>query len=155
MAKPIYVRFEVPKDLADKAYEAIEGARDTGKLRKGTNEATKAIERKQVALVVIAEDVEPAEIVAHLPVLCDEKGIPYIYVPSKRELGAAAGIDVGAAAMAIADAGKATATVKEIVERLKEIKETPKEAPKEKPKETPKEAPKEKPKEAPKEEPKK
>ena len=122
MAKPIYVRFEVPKELADKAYEAVEGARDTGKLRKGTNESTKAIERKQAALVVIAEDVEPAEIVAHLSPLCDEKGIPYIYVPSKRELGAAAGIDVGTAAVTIADAGQATAAVKEIVERVRELK---------------------------------
>jgi len=122
VAKPIYVRFEVPKELADKAYEAVEGARDTGKLRKGTNESTKAIERKQAALVVIAEDIEPAEIVAHLPPLCDEKGIPYIYVPSKRELGAAAGINVGAAAITIAEAGRAAATVKEIVERVRELK---------------------------------
>jgi len=122
VAKPIYVRFEVPKELADKAYEAVEGARDTGKLRKGTNESTKAIERKQAALVVIAEDVEPAEIVAHLPPLCDEKGIPYIYVPSKRELGAAAGINVGSAAITIADAGRAAAAVKEIVERVRELK---------------------------------
>lgn len=122
MAKPIYVRFEVPKELADKAYEAVEGARDTGKLRKGTNESTKAIERKQAALVVIAEDVEPAEIVAHLPPLCDEKGIPYIYVPSKHELGAAAGINVGAAAITIAEAGRAAAAVKEIVERVRELK---------------------------------
>lgn len=122
VAKPIYVRFEVPKELADKAYEAIEGARDTGKLRKGTNEATKAIERKQAALVVIAEDVEPAEIVAHLPMLCDEKGVPYVYVPSKRELGAAAGIDVPAAAIAIAEAGGASSIVKEIVDKVKELK---------------------------------
>ncbi len=122
MAKPIYVRFEVPKELADKAYEAVEGARDTGKLRKGTNETTKAVERKQAVLVVIAEDVEPPEIVAHLTPLCDEKDIPYIYVPSKRELGAAAGIDVGAAAITIAEAGKATAAVKEIVEHVKELK---------------------------------
>ncbi len=122
MAKPIYVRFEVPKELADKAYEAVEGARDTGKLRKGTNETTKAIERKQAMLVVIAEDVEPAEIVAHLPPLCDEKGIPYIYVPNKRELGAAAGMDVGAAAITIAEAGQATSAVKEIVERVRELK---------------------------------
>lgn len=122
MAKPIYVRFEVPKELADKAYEAVEAARDTGKLRKGTNEATKAIERKNAVLVVIAEDVEPAEIVAHLPALCDEKGVPYIYVSSKRELGAAAGIDVPSAAIAIAEAGKASSTVKDIIERIKELK---------------------------------
>lgn len=122
MAKQIYVRFEVPKDLADMAYEAVEKARDTGKLRKGTNESTKAIERKQAALVVIAEDVEPAEIVVHLPALCDEKGISYVYVPSKRELGAAAGIDVGCAAITIAEAGEATDTVRDIVERVKELK---------------------------------
>jgi len=122
VAKPIYVRFEVPKKLADKAYEAVENARDTGKLRKGTNETTKAVERKQAVLVIIAEDVEPAEIVAHLPPLCDERGIPYIYVPSKRELGAAAGIDLGAAAVTIAEAGQATEIVKEIVEHIRELK---------------------------------
>ena len=122
VAKPIYVRFEVPKTLADKAYEAVENARDTGKLRKGTNETTKAVERKQAVLVIIAEDVEPAEIVAHLPPLCDERGIPYIYVPSKRELGAAAGIDLGAAAVTIAEAGQATEIVKEIVEHIRELK---------------------------------
>jgi large subunit ribosomal protein L7Ae len=91
-------------------------------LRKGTNEATKAIERKHAVLVVIAEDVEPAEIVAHLPALCDEKGVPYIYVPSKRELGAAAGIDVPSAAIAIAEPGEASSTVKDIIERIKELK---------------------------------
>jgi len=122
MAKPIYVRFEVPKDLADKVYEAVEAARDSGKLRKGTNEVTKAIERKQAMLVVIAEDVEPAEVVAHLTPLSDEKGIPYVYVPSKRELGAAAGLDVGTSAIAIAEAGQATPVVREIVERVKQLK---------------------------------
>ncbi|GAG68842.1 MAG: 50S ribosomal protein L7ae [Hadesarchaea archaeon] len=122
MAKSIYVRFEVPKELADKAYEAVENARDKGKLRKGTNETTKAIERKRAVLVVIAEDVDPVEIVAHLPPLCDEKGIPYIYVPSKRELGAAAGIDIGAAAISIVEAGQAKEVVKEIIERIRELK---------------------------------
>lgn len=122
MAKPIYVRFEVPKDLAESVYEAVEKARDTGKLRRGTNESTKAIERKQAVLVVMAEDVEPPEIVAHLPPLCDEKGISYIYVPSKRELGAAAGIDVGTAAITIADAGEAAEAVKEIIEKVKALK---------------------------------
>ena len=122
VAKSIYVRFEVPKELADKVYEAVEAARDTGKLRKGTNETMKAIDRKHVALVVIAEDVEPAEIVAYLPALCDEKGVPYIHVPSKRELGAAAGIDVPSAAITIAEAGQASSTVKEIIDRIKELK---------------------------------
>lgn len=124
MVKPIYVRFEVPKELVDKVYEAVELARETGKLKRGTNETTKAVERKRAMLVVIAGDVDPPEIVAHLPALCDEKGIPYIYVPSKRELGAAAGIDVASAAVTIAEAGEAAGIVKEIVERIKELKKT-------------------------------
>ena len=122
MAKPIYVKFEVPKELADQVYSAVETARDSGKLRKGTNETTKAVERAQAVLVVIAEDIEPAEIVAHLPPLCDEKKIPYIYVPSKRELGSAAGINVPTAAIAIAEPGQATHAVKGIIDRIKELK---------------------------------
>jgi large subunit ribosomal protein L7Ae len=122
LAKPIYVRFEVPKELSEKAYEAVERARDTGKLRRGTNEVTKAVERKQAALVLIAEDVEPPEIVAHMPALCDEKSIPYVYVPSKRELGAAAGIEVGAASVAIVEPGEAADLVKEVSDRVKELK---------------------------------
>ena len=122
MAKAIYVRFEVPKDLADKVYEAVELARESGKLRRGTNEVTKAIERKQAQLVIIAEDVEPAEIVVHLPALSDEKGIPYVYVPSKAELGRATGLDVGSAAIAIAEAGQAADALKDIIERIKQLK---------------------------------
>ncbi len=120
--KPIHVRFEVPKELAEKVYEAVEAARDSGKIRKGTNEATKAIERGKAKLVVIAEDVEPPEIVAHLPPLCEEKGAPYVYVPSKNELGSAAGIDVPSAAIAIAELGGAEDAVKSIVSQIKELK---------------------------------
>ncbi|MCJ7720602.1 MAG: 50S ribosomal protein L7Ae [Candidatus Hadarchaeum sp.] len=122
MAKSMYVKFEVPKELADQVYSVVEAARDTGKTRKGTNETTKAVERGKAVLVVIAEDVEPAEIVAHLPPLCDEKKIPYVYVPTKRELGAAVGIAVPTAAIAIADAGQATHAVKGIIDKIKELK---------------------------------
>lgn len=107
MAKAIYVKFDVPKELADKAAEALEIARETGKVSKGTNEVTKAVERGVAQLVLIAEDVEPAEIVAHLPLLAEEKEIPYIYIPTKDELGAAAGLNVGTASSAIIEAGDA------------------------------------------------
>ena len=79
---------------AEKAYEAIEVARTTGKIKKGTNEVTKQIERGNAKLVVYAKDVNPPEVVMHLPLLCKEKGIPCAEVPSKEELGAAAGIQV-------------------------------------------------------------
>ena len=123
MSKPFYVGFEVPSELAEKAYEAIKKARETGgKIKKGTNETTKAVERGLAKLVLIAEDVDPPEIVAHLPLLCDEKKIPYVYVPSKKRLGEASGIEVAAASACIIDPGEAKDLVEEIIEKVKEIK---------------------------------
>ncbi len=122
MSKPFYVKFEVSKELADAAYEALQISSKTGIVRKGTNETTKAIERAQAKLVIIAEDVDPPEVVAHLPLLCEERKIPYIFVPSKEKIGTAAGIDVPAASVCIAKEGDATGLVKEIVARIEQMK---------------------------------
>ncbi|WP_448578827.1 50S ribosomal protein L7Ae [Thermosphaera sp.] len=123
MPKPFYVKFEVPPELAEKVYETVKKVRETGgKIKKGTNETTKAVERGQARLVVIAEDVDPPEIVAHLPLLCDEKKIPYVYVPSKQKLGEAAGIEVAASSAAIVDAGEARSMVEEIVKAVQELR---------------------------------
>ena len=111
--------FEASKELADKVYEAIEVAKTTGKIRKGTNEATKVIEKGQAKLVAIAKDVSPAEITMHLPLLSEEKGVPCVQVPSKEELGAAAGLDVGTGAVVIVLEGDAKQLIKEIAEQLK------------------------------------
>src|SRR5690348_9555097 len=120
--KSAYVRFQVPKEAVDKAYSLLQVAKDTGKLRKGTNESTKAIERGITKLVIIAEDVEPPEVVAHLPILCEEHGIPYGFVPSRQELGKSLGIDVTSAAAAILDSGDAQHIVDQIVASLSQIK---------------------------------
>ncbi len=88
-------------------YEIIEKARKTGKVEKGTNEVTKAIERGTAKFVAYASDVEPKEIVQHIPVLCKEKGIPCKEVDSKQKLGIAAGISVAASSVAIVDPGEA------------------------------------------------
>ncbi|RLF09509.1 MAG: 50S ribosomal protein L7ae [Thermoprotei archaeon] len=122
MSKPSYVRFEVPPDLAERAYEAVRLARETGKVKKGTNETTKSVERGLAKLVVIAEDVDPPEIVMHLPLLCEERKIPYVYVPSKEKLGEAAGIEVKAASVAIIDVGQAKELVDEIIAKVSELK---------------------------------
>ena len=122
MSKPFYVRFEIPKELADAAYEALQIAAKTGTVRKGTNETTKAVERAQAKLVVIAEDVDPPEVVAHLPLLCEERKIPYIFVPSKEKVGSSIGIDVPAASACIIKEGEAAGLVKEIVSRIEEAK---------------------------------
>jgi len=111
---------EVSKEVVDKVLEAIEIAKSTGKIRKGTNEATKALERGIAKLVAVAKDVSPPEIVMHLPLLAKEKGVLCAKVTSKEELGAAAGLDVGTSAIAIVEEGEAKTLLKEIAAALKE-----------------------------------
>jgi large subunit ribosomal protein L7Ae len=125
MSKPFYVKYEAPKEIVDAAYEALQIATKTGLVRKGTNEATKAVERAQAKLVVIAEDVDPPEVVAHLPMLCDERKVPYVFVPSKEKIGTSIGIDVPAAAACILKEGDASGLIKEIITRLAEVKRGP------------------------------
>ncbi len=122
MSKPFYVKFDIPKEVADAAYEALQIATQTGHVRKGTNETTKAVERAQAKLVIIAQDVDPPEVVAHLPLLCEERKIPYVFVPKKEKLGTSAGIDVPAAAACITEAGDASALIKEISSRVEDLK---------------------------------
>jgi large subunit ribosomal protein L7Ae len=122
MSKPFYVKYEVPKEIVDAAYEALSIASKSGAVRKGTNEATKAVERSQAKLVVIAEDVDPPEVVAHLPLLCDERKIPYVFVPDKNKLGTAIGIDVPCAAACILREGEAAGLIKEIITRIDQVK---------------------------------
>jgi large subunit ribosomal protein L7Ae len=120
-SKPFYVKFTVPKEISEAAYEALKIARESGKIRKGTNEATKTVERGKAKLVLIAENVTPPEVVAHLPLLCEERKAPYVYVPDKQRIGEALGLGVGSAAAAIEESGDADKLVAEIVEKLKSI----------------------------------
>jgi len=113
---------EVNKELSDKALQILNEVRVQGKLRKGTNEATKSVERGEAKLVVIAADVNPPEIIMHLPVLCEEKGIACVFVQSKAELGAAAGLPVGTSAIAVANAGDVAKKLADFVEKLRGAK---------------------------------
>ncbi len=119
---PVYVKFEVPEELEERVLDAVETARDTGRVKKGTNEVTKAVERGEAKLVVIAEDVQPEEIVLHLPGLCDEKDVPFVYVSQQDDVGHAVGLDVGSAAAVITDAGEASEQVDETVEKVENLR---------------------------------
>lgn len=99
----------------DKILHAVEIAKNTGKIRIGTNETTKAIERGIAKLVVIADDIQPKEVIMHLEPLCDEKKIPFVHVKNKLELGRAAGINVPAASIAITEEGDAKKDIEEII----------------------------------------
>ena len=92
-------------------YTIIEKVRKTGKIEKGTNEVTKAIERGTAKLVVYASDVDPKEIVQHIPLLCKEKKILCKEVDSKQKLGIVAGLPVAASSIAVIEAGEAEADI--------------------------------------------
>jgi large subunit ribosomal protein L7Ae len=111
---------EVSKELIGKVYEAIELSKATGKIKKGSNEVTKSAEKGTAKLIIIAKNISPPEITMHLPLLAKEKGIPCVEVPSKEELGAAAGITVGTASISIVDEGEAKNLLKEITKKLSE-----------------------------------
>src|SRR6056297_647345 len=119
---PVYADFDVPADLEDDAVEALEVARDTGTVKKGTNETTKAVERGNAELVYIAEDVEPEEIVMHLPELCEEKGIAYVFIETQDDVGHAAGLEVGSAAAAVTETGDAEEDIDDIAGKVEELR---------------------------------
>jgi len=116
------VNFEVPEELMKATLEVVRMARESGRIRKGVNEVIKSIERGQARFVVIAMDVDPPEIVAFLPTLCDERKIPYIFVASKKDLGEAAGLNVSASSVSIIDPGAAKDFMDEIVKKIAEIR---------------------------------
>jgi large subunit ribosomal protein L7Ae len=117
MAKS-YVKFEVSNEVASKTYEALQMARQSGPIRKGANEVTKSVERGLASFVVIATDVEPEEVVMHIPTLCEQKKVAFTYVPSKLELGKAIGMSVPCAAIAVENQGNASTAIKEIISKV-------------------------------------
>ena len=101
-------------DKKELALQAIEVARNSGKIKKGTNEVTKALEKGQAKLVVYAKDVQPAEVIMHLPILAKEKNVPCVEVDSREELGAAAGVGLPTASVAIVNEGEAKKIIAQI-----------------------------------------
>lgn len=88
-------------------YDVVEKAKKTGKVDKGINEVTKAVERGVAKLVVVAKDVSPKELTQHLPILCNEKKIKFVEADSRQKLGIAVGLGVSCSAIAVIDAGQA------------------------------------------------
>ncbi len=113
-----HVTFQVPDDIQQRVLELFAVAKGSGKVKKGTNETTKAIEKGTAKFVIIAEDVEPPEIVMHLPALCDEKGVAYIFVKTKEMVGNAVGVSIPTASAVILDAGEGKNTLTDLKEKI-------------------------------------
>ena len=105
----VHIAFETPQDIKDSVFELVKlvGKDGNGAVKKGANEVTKCAERQTAMMVVMAEDVNPPELLAHIPMICKEKNIPFIYVDSQEYLAEYAGMARGTktAAIAILDVG--------------------------------------------------
>jgi large subunit ribosomal protein L7Ae len=120
-----YVKFKVPDALKNELKEVITKIAETrdSKIRKGFNEVTKSIERSLAKLVIMAEDVSPPEILFHIPLLCENKSIPYGYISTKKELGNIVKINVGSAAIAIEKLGTNNEnSLDNVIKKLGELK---------------------------------
>ncbi|CAG0900501.1 unnamed protein product [Cyprideis torosa] len=78
--------------LTAKILNLVQQASNYKQLRKGANEATKTLNRGQSEFIVLAADAEPLEILLHLPLLCEDKNVPYVFIRSKQALGRACGV---------------------------------------------------------------
>ena len=103
----VHIAFETPKDVQEQDYELVKaiGKDGKGRIKKGANEVTKAAERGSAIMVVMAENVNPGELLAHIPMICKEKSIPFIYVEDQGYLADSAGMTAGTRTAAIAVLG--------------------------------------------------
>jgi large subunit ribosomal protein L7Ae len=115
-----YVKFELTNELRMRTVEIVEKSAK-GKIKAGLNEVTKAIERGTAKLVVIAEDVSPVELVMHLPILCQEKNIPYSYIATKKELGEKSKLNMQTSAIAIIESSVEN-DIKDLAAKINELK---------------------------------
>lgn len=83
----------VNDEKAKKIYDLVMSMDKSKNIKKGINEVTKCINKGTAKLVIIAVDAEPPEITYSLPILCEDKGINYIHIQSKRALGKACSIE--------------------------------------------------------------
>ena len=103
----VHIAFETPSDIQEQVYEMVKslGKDERGRLKKGANEVTKAAERGSAIMVVMAENVNPGELLAHIPIICKEKSNPFIYVEDQGYLADSAGMVAGTRTAAIAILG--------------------------------------------------
>ncbi|KAL1923451.1 uncharacterized protein VTP21DRAFT_8431 [Calcarisporiella thermophila] len=78
--------------LSNTILDLVQQASHYKQLKKGANEATKTLNRGIAEFIVMAADTDPIEILLHLPLLCEDKNVPYVFVPSKFDLGRACGV---------------------------------------------------------------
>merc|ERR1719245_2079924 len=110
-----------PPKLCEKLSQLVKNAQTRGNLKRGANETTKAVNRNLAKLVIIAADIKPLEIVLHLPLLCEEKSIAFVYVPSKSDLGRDSSSTRNATAVAILGEDKRYGGVSPLMKKVEAV----------------------------------
>ena len=110
-------------DMAGSILDLIQQAANYKQIRKGANEATKTLNRGTAELIVLAADAEPLEIILHLPLLCEDKNVPYIFVKSKTALGRACGVSrpVVACSIVSRDGSQLTTRIQDLKDAIEQI----------------------------------
>lgn len=103
--------------LTNQILDLVQQASHYKQLKKGANEATKTLNRGICEFIIMAADIEPIEIVLHLPLLCEDKNVPYVFVPSKIALGRACGVS-----RAVVAASVTTNEARELQSQIQTIK---------------------------------
>lgn len=117
---PITHHTPVSDEKAQDIMKLVQTMSKSKNIKRGINEATKSLNKGTSLMVVIACDAEPPELTAFLPIICEDKGVPFVHVPSKSALGMACGIHRPIAACSIycpkgMESLRATDKIKEVL----------------------------------------
>ncbi|RFU34223.1 hypothetical protein B7463_g2120, partial [Scytalidium lignicola] len=100
--KPVGALVPFANPLADekatkKVLKSVKKAAKNKTLKRGVKEVVKALRKSTQAagsadfpgVVILAADISPMDVISHIPVLCEDHNVPYIFVTSRADLGAA------------------------------------------------------------------
>ena len=85
IAKPL-----ASEKLASRLYRTVRKAAKKKTLRRGVKEVTKSLRKGEKGFTILAGDISPLDVISHVPVYCEEQKVPYVFVPSRFDLGSAA-----------------------------------------------------------------
>ncbi|KAI6022740.1 50S ribosomal protein L30e-like protein [Pisolithus marmoratus] len=105
------------EELTNSILDLVQQAGQYKQLKKGANEATKTLNRGIAEFIVLTADTEPLEILLHLPLLCEEKNVPYVFIPSKAALGRACNVSRPVIAASVT-----TSEARELQSQIRNIK---------------------------------
>lgn len=110
-------------ELAKEIYALTGQAENSKQVKKGANESTKTLNRGLSKLIILAADTEPLEILLHLPLLCEDKNVPYVFVPSREALGRACNVSrpVVACSLIHKDGSQLTSKLEDVCHQIEKL----------------------------------